>query len=213
MRLSPLFATGLLIASGLAAAPFARAAEAPYEVVIWADAKYDAAGALTALEFPQAKDYSEALLGNLRNRIAARPAAPKLDGDVPATYETGVRVTLTITPETGTVAVDDITDMPLVLRMTQASVTEDMAAGATDWDGRVMASCTVSVKGRCGPVEILTESGDAPEEARRIAKKALAGWRFQPQKVGGKPVEGKVVVPFVIERTGVSRPTLRNREA
>lgn len=213
MRLSPLFATGLLIASGLAAAPFARAADAPYEVVIWADAKYDAAGALTALEFPQAKDYSEALLGNLRNRIAARPAAPKLDGDVPATYETGVRVTLTITPETGTVAVDDISDMPLVLRMTQASVTEDMAAGATDWDGRVMASCTVSVKGRCGPVEILTESGDAPEEARRIAKKALAGWRFQPQKVGGKPVEGKVVVPFVIERTGVSRPTLRNREA
>lgn len=212
MRLSPLFAAGLLFASALAAAPSVRAADAPYEVVIWADAKYDAAGALTALEFPQAKDYSEALLGNLRNRIAARPAAPKLDGDVPATYETGVRVTLTITPETGTVAVDDITDMPLVLRMTQARFSEDMSAGATDWDGRVMASCTVNVKGRCGPVEILTASGEAPDEARRVAKAALAGWRFQPQKIGGKPVEGKVVVPFLIERAGVSRPTLRNRE-
>jgi hypothetical protein len=212
MRLSPLLATGLLFASAFTAMPSAHAADAPYEVVIWADAKYDAAGALTALEFPQAKDYSEALLGNLRNRIAARPATPKLDGDVPATYETGVRVTLTITPETGTVAVDDISDMPLVLRMTQARFTEDMSAGATDWDGRVMASCTVGVKGRCGPVEILTESGEAPEEARRIAKSALAGWRFEPQKVGGKPVEGKVVVPFVIERSGVSRPKLRNRE-
>jgi hypothetical protein len=212
MRLPPLFATGLLIASGLAASPFARAAEAPYEVVIWADAKYDAAGALTALEFPQAKDYSEALLGNLRNRIAARPATPKLDGDVPATYETGVRVTLTITPETGTVAVDDISDMPLVLRMTQVRFTEDMSAGSTAWDGRVMASCTVSVKGRCGPVEILPESSGAPEEARRFAKTSLAGWRFQPQKVGGKPVEGRVVAPFVIERSGVSRPTLRGRE-
>jgi hypothetical protein len=211
MRLSPLFATGLLFASALAAAPSVRAADAPYEVVVWAEAKYDAAGALASLEFPQAGDYSPALLGNLRNRIAARPVAPKLDGDVPATYETGVRVTLTITPETGTVSVDDISEMPLVLRMTKARFTEDMSAGATDWDGRVMASCTVNVKGRCGAVEILTDSGDAPEEARRIAKTALGGWRFQPQKVGGKPVEGKVVVPFVIERTGVSRPTLRDR--
>jgi hypothetical protein len=212
MRLAPLFAAGLLAASALAAPLAVLAADVPYEVTVWADAKYDAAGALTSLEFPQAADYSPALLGNLRNRIAARPAAPKLDGDVPATWETGVRVTLTITPETGTVSVDDITEMPLVLRMTKARFTEDMSAGATDWDGRVMASCTVSVKGRCGPVEILTESGEAPEEARRMAKTALSGWRFQPQKVGGQPVAGKVVVPFLIERTGVSRPTLRNRE-
>lgn len=207
---SPLFPA--LVALSLVAATSARADDAPYEVIVWADAKYDAAGALTSLEFPQAGEYSPALLGNLRNRIAARPAAPKLDGDVPATYETGVRVALTITPATGTVAVDDISDMPLVLRMTQGRFTEDMAAGASAWDGRVLASCTVSVKGRCGAVEVLTGTGEAPEEARRIAKTSLAGWRFEPQKVGGKPVEGKAVVPFVIERTGVSRPTLRNRD-
>jgi len=30
--------------------------------------------------------------------------------------------------------------------------------------------------------------------------------------VGGKAIETKVVLPFVIERAGVARPTLRNRE-
>ena len=207
---SPLFPA--LMALSLVAAMSARAADAPYEVVVWADAKYDATGALSSLEFPQAKDYAPALVDNLRNRIAARPASPKLDGDVPATFETGVRVTLTVTPETGSVAVDEIVDMPRVLRMTQARFTEDMAAGASAWDGRVMASCTVTVKGRCSAVEILSDSSDVPDEARRIAKRALLEWRFEPQKVGGKPVEGQAVVPFVIERTGVARPTLRNRE-
>lgn len=201
-----------VIALALATATPARAADAPYEVIVWADAKYDVAGALTALVFPQAKDYAPALLENLRTRIAARPASPRLDGDVPATFETGVRVTLTVTPETGSVSVDEIVDMPRVLRMTQARFTQDMASGASSWDGRVIGSCTVTVKGRCGAVEILSEAGDVPDEARRIAKRALSEWRFEPQQVGGKPIAGKVVVPFVIERTGVSRPTLRNRE-
>jgi len=207
--LSPFFLA--LTALSLVAATSARGADAPYEVVVWADAKYDAAGALTALEFPQAKDYAPALLDNLRTRIAARTIDPKLDGEVPASYETGVRVTLTVTPETGSVSVDDISDMPKVLRMTQIRFTEDMSGGATAWDGRVIASCTVSVKGRCGPVEVLSGSGEVPEEARRYAKASLAGWRFEPQKVGGKPIEGKVTVPFLIERTGVSRPKLRGR--
>lgn len=204
----PLFPA--LMALSPVAASAARAADAPYEVIIWADAKYDAAGALTSLEFPQASDYSPALLGNLRNRIAARPAAPRLDGDVPATYETGVRVALTITPATGKVAVDDISDMPLVLHMTKARFTEDMAAGAGAWDGLVEASCTVSVKGRCGPVEVLSGNAEVPQEVREVVKRSLSEWRFKPQTVGGKPVEGKVVVPFGIERAGVSRPTLRD---
>lgn len=207
---SPLFPA--LMALSLVAAMSARAADAPYEVVVWADAKYDAAGALSSLEFPQAADYAPALLGNLRARIAARPATPKLDGDVPATFETGVRVTLTVTPDTGSVSVDEIVDMPRVLRMTTARFSEDMAAGASSWDGRVVGSCTVTVKGRCGAVEILSGSGDVPDEVRPIAKRALSEWRFEPQKIGGKPVEGKAVVPFVIERAGVARPTLRNRE-
>jgi len=211
MRLLPLLFPAAMALCLAAAAP-ARAADAPYEVVVWADAKYDAAGALTALSFPQAKDYAPALLENLRTRIAARPASPRLDGDVPATFETGVRVTLTVTPETGSVSVDEMVDMPRVLRTTQARFTEDMAAGAVSFDGRVVASCTVSVKGRCGPVEILTDNGEVSQEVRQIAKSALSGWRFEPQKVGGKAIETKVVLPFVIERAGVARPTLRNRE-
>lgn len=206
---SPLFPA--LIALSLVAATSVRAADAPYEVIIWADAKYDAAGTLTSLEFPKASEYSPALLGNLRNRIAARPATPRLDGDVPATYETGVRVALTITPATGTVAVDDISDMPLVLRMTQVRFTEDMAGGAFTWEGPVMASCTVTVKGRCGPVEVVSGNAEVPQDLRQVVKRSLSEWRFEPQKIGGKAVEGKVVVPFRFEHAGVSRPTLRTR--
>lgn len=211
MRSFPFFLSSAVMLCLVAATP-ARAADAPYEVVVWADAKYDAAGALTALEFPQAKQYAPALLDNLRTRIAARPMPPKLDGDVPATYETGVRVTLTVTPETGSVSVDEVSDMPLVLRMTKARFTEDMAAGSTAWGGVVVAKCTVTVKGRCGTVEIVTNGVQVPQEAREFAKSSLSGWRFKPQQIGGKPIEGTVVVPFRIERAGVSRPTLRNRE-
>lgn len=209
MRVSSLIAVGLAAVFAIAA-PCAQAADSPYEVIVWAKARYDAAGTLTSLEFPHASDYSPALLGNLRSRIAARPIDPKLDGDVPATYETGVRVALTITPDTGTVAVDDISDIPLVLRMTKAQFTQDVSANPA-WDGRVLASCTVSVKGRCGAVDILSGTAQAPEEARRFAKASLAGWRFEPQKIAGKPIEGQVIVPFLIERAGVSRPTLRGR--
>ena len=212
MRLTPSLAVVLAAVIAFSASPRVHAADEPYEVVVWADAEYDATGALTALEFPQAKDYAPALLENLRARIAARPASPRLDGDVPATFETGVRVTMTITPDTGSVSVDEIIEMPRVLRMTKARFTEDMAAGASAWDGKVIGSCTVTVKGRCGAVEIMSDASDVPDEARRIAKRALADWRFEPQKVGGKPVEGKAVVPFVIERAGVARPTLRTRD-
>jgi hypothetical protein len=210
MRLRSIFLPALMALALAATAP-ARAADAPYEVVIWADAKYDATGALASLEFQQADDYAPALLANLRTRITARPTEPKLAGDTPATFETGVRVTLTVTPETGSVAVDEIVDMPRVVRMTQARFTED-STGVPTWDGRVVVRCKVSVKGRCGTIEVVTRAGEAPAEALRIAKTAMSGWRFEPQKIGGKAVEGEAVVAVVMERTGVSRPQLRDRQ-
>ena len=207
--LSPLFPA--VAALSLAFVAPLQAAEAPYEVTVWADARYDGTGALTALEFPQAKEYAPALLENLRTRIAARPAQPRLDGGAPASFETGVRVTLTVTPDTGSVSVDDIVEMPRVLRMTKARFAQDLS-GTANWNGRVQATCTVTVKGRCGSIEFPADNGGAPDEARRIAKDALAGWRFEPQKLGGKPVEGKATVSFEIEREGVTRPTIPGRE-
>ncbi len=210
MRLfSPLFPA--LVALSLAFAAPAQAAGEPYEVTVWADAQYDAAGALTTLEFPQAKDYAPALLENLRTRIAARPANPRLSDGAPATFQTGVRVTLTVTPETGSVSVDEMVDMPRVLRMTKARFAQDLS-GSANWDGRVQATCTVTVKGRCSSIVFPADNGGAPDEARRIAKDALAGWRFEPQKLGGKPVEGQATVSFEIERDGVTRPTIPGRE-
>ncbi|PZO07498.1 MAG: hypothetical protein DCF27_10780 [Lysobacteraceae bacterium] len=211
MRLLPFIFPAVITLSLSAVAP-AFAADAPYEVIVWADAKYDATGALAALEFPQAQEYAPALLENLRARIAARPASPKLAGDVPATWETGVRVALTVTPETGSVTVDDISDSPLVLRMTSVRFTEDMAGVAYTWEGRVMASCNVTVKGRCSAVHIVSGNADVPHDLREVAKRTVAEWRFKPQKLAGRAVEGKLVVPMAIERVGVSRPTLRGRE-
>jgi len=69
----------------------------------------------------------------------------------------------------------------------------------------VVVQCTVTVSGRCGPVEVVDQAPGMPESARRFAKDSLARWVFEPQRVGGKPIETVVRVPIRIE-TRHNRP-------
>lgn len=203
-----------VLAVGLALFPCrSPAADAPYPVEIWADASYDVAGRLVELDFPQKADYPAAFLENLRQRVAARPATPYLQAGQPATFETGVRIQLTVTPGAGggSVSVDGITLAPRVLRMTVAKLPGDISRSG-DWDGVVMARCEVTAKGRCSQVEVVEANGLAPATARDLARRSLEGWRFKPQRADGKAIVSPTVVAVRVEKEGVARPVLRDRE-
>lgn len=209
MRPSVLFSAIALSFVLAVASVAAQAADEPYEVVVWADAEYSAAGELVELEFVGAKEYPEAFLANVRNRIVAREyTAPVVDGQ-PATFETGVRVTLTVTPGAGggQVKIDEIADSARVLRMSAAKRPANV--NSMDWNGTVVARCTVTVKGRCNLAEVMERSGLDAAAAGTFAKGSLEGWRFKPQRVNGNPIESDVVVPITLEAEGSVRPQIR----
>ena len=211
MRPTSLLCSALLVVSALVAAVPAQAADEPYEIVVWADADYAASGELTSLEFIDAKDYPEPFLANLRSRIEAREyTAPVVDGQ-PARFETGVRVTITITPGAGggQVKIDEIVDGARVLRMTAARAPTNVQGN--QWSGVVLARCIITAKGRCNLADVVERSGLDGSSATSFAKGTLEGWRFKPQRVNGKPVESELIVPLKLEAAGVTRPVLRDR--
>lgn len=199
-----------LVAFALAAPAAAQEAEAPYEMSIWADVTYAADGQITKLEFPQEDEYPAPFLQNIAARIAARPLQPREDNGQPATFETGVRVTVTVTPGAGggSVSVDAIDEAPRVTRMTKFVIREQDAI-LSENGGVVRVRCTVSAKGRCQRVDFV--SADVPASTRDYTQRSMAGWRFEPQRLNGKPVAGSIVVPLEIESKGIVRPVIKTR--
>jgi hypothetical protein len=200
----------LLALALLAGTAHAQAPTEPYELVVWADVTYAADGQITALEFPQQDEFPAAFLENLRARIAARPPQPREYEGQPGTFQTGVRVTVTVTPgpSGGSVSVDAIDEAPRVTRMTKFVLREQDLI-LTQEGGVVRVRCTVSSKGRCQRVDF--EVADVPSETRDYAQRSMAGWRFEPQRFNGKPVAGSIVVPLEVEARDVVRPVIKTR--
>lgn len=202
-------AAALLGIAWFAGAASAQDASAPYERVVWADVTYAADGQITELDFPQKDDYPAAFLDNLRTRIAARPPQPREHEGRPATFRTGVRVTVTVTQGAGggSVSVDAIEEAPRVTRMTRFVFREQDAILA-EAGGVVRVRCVVSSKGRCQRVDF--EVADVPASTREYALRSMAGWRFEPQRLNGRPVAGSIVVPLEVRALGIVRPVLRS---
>jgi hypothetical protein len=206
--LAPVLLAVLLAAVAMVAPAGAQEAAEPYELTIWADVTYAADGQITQLEFPQQDEYPAAFLENIRARIAARPPQPREDNGQPATFQTGVRVNVTVSPATGSVTVDAIDEAPRVTRMTRFVLREEDAILA-EAGGVVRVRCTVSTKGRCQRVDF--ELADVPASTREYALRSMGGWRFEPQRLNGKPVAGTIVVPLEVESMGIVRPTIQTR--
>lgn len=204
------FMAALLLALSAAAPALAQQATEPYELVVWADVTYAPDGQITALTFPQKDEFPAAFLDNIGARIAARPPQPREHEGEPVTFETGVRVTVTVKPGAsgGSVSVDAIEEVPRVTRMTKFVLREQDVILAQE-GGVVRVRCTVSSKGRCQRVDF--EVADVPTETRDYALRSMAGWRFEPQRANGKPVAGSIVVPLEVEALGVVRPVIKTR--
>lgn len=204
-----LTALACLITTSLWAMPLtAQPSRAPYTVDLWATLLFDTSGQASSVKVREAGDYPPALLEAVQSRLAqARiPPVQALDGSGRvATFQSGVRVRLAITPGTaesadaapGQVRIAGLRIEPMPSQRYAASFPPDIGRGA-DWQGRVNASCMLDTQGRCGPVQIEAVPG-IPESVRRWARASLAGWTFEPQRVDDQPVPSEVRVSFTLE--------------
>lgn len=179
------------------------AAEPPFEVTVLSRVLFGADGQAGEITLMDEASYPVPFAAAVRARLErARIPAPKDAAGQPATFRTGVRMVFTVTPAaTGAqVKVTGLSIEPLALRRHYEPLPREIA-NASDWSADVVASCTVSIEGRCQSIHVLAMPGQ-PEVVRRYARDSLDRWEFEPQQVAGKPVEGEVKVVFRLSSRG-----------
>lgn len=178
--------------------------EKPYDVTVWADVVYDATGNPVQITFPDKAKYPEKFIQHLQMKLAVRRIEPRRDNGVPATFETGVTIGLTVSPSaTGAeVKINEIREAPRTVSMTMAKFPADLLRSG--WTGVIRTKCTVGLEGRCVKTEVLNAAG-MPKSAIKFGLVSMNGWRFIPQKVNGKVVEYEFIVPYTLTSTSHRR--------
>jgi len=117
----------------------------------------------------------------------------------PATFRTGVRVSLEVRKDAaaGAVAIKGLEMAPLPIERNFVGYPAD-AKNSPGWSGAVTVACTVTVEGLCRDIVVDALPG-MPESVRKFGKASLEAWRFRPQEVNGKPVEGRALVSLQLE--------------
>lgn len=179
----------LLLALALPAS--AQDAGAPYEVSVWARVLFGTDGKPAEFTLVDEDKYPAKFAENVKARIArASIPPPQVDGK-PATLRSGVEMRFTVTPagQGGTVRVDGISMGAIPVKKYFAAYPADIAATG-GWQGEASGVCRIGTDGRCATIEVVAAAG-MPESVRRHVKASLEQWLFEPQQVGGKPIEGE----------------------
>lgn len=192
---SVFLAAGLALSASAVAAEEATPPNEPYRVTVWADVSYDVTGNPTQIEFPDRDKYPAKFIQSLMVKLATRHIDPPLDHGVPATFDTGELISLTVTPSAtdGQVHVDAIEEMPRILKMATGEMPEDLRQA--NWSGIIRVRCMIGVDGSCIQTQILGTDA-VPQSARKLVLTAMKAWRFKPQRINGKPAEFAYAVPY-----------------
>lgn len=198
--------TALALLLSAALTPAIAAPDKPYTVAIWATVEIGAEGTVTASEIKKPSDYPAPFLAAVNKRIAALRIDPPMDAGAPATLRSGLLLSYTVTPSAtgGSVSLDSINLSPLPVREHFAPYPRELS-GPEDWKGKLTVSCLVGVDGMCGAIEVVSDNGVLPEPARRFARDSLQKWKFEPQRLNGKPVEARfsTVLDMTVEKTEI----------
>ena len=198
--------TALALLLSAALTPAAAAPDKPYTVAIWATVEIGVEGTVTASEIKKPSDYPAPFLAAVEKRIAALRIDPPMDAGAPATLRSGLLLSYTVTPSAtgGSVPLDSINLSPLPVREQFAPYPRELS-GPEDWKGKLTVSCLVGVDGMCGTIEVVSDNGVLPEPARRFAHDSLQKWKFEPQRLNGKPVEARfsTVLDMTVEKTEI----------
>ncbi|MGH8104698.1 MAG: hypothetical protein ACREO2_00100, partial [Arenimonas sp.] len=155
-----LFGMSILFSAGVIAGE-AEIAK-PYKLVVWADVMYDTTGRPTQISFPDKDKYPAKFIQNLQIKLSQSRINPPLDNDLPATFETGVRIDLTITPSEsgGSVKIDGMYEQPRVTKKAMDKYPPELLQA--NWTGVVKVKCTVGLEGKCSKLE-LVDPGNIPD--------------------------------------------------
>lgn len=185
-------------------------AEPPFEVTVLSRVVFGTDGQAGEITLLDEATYPAPFAAAVRTRLErARIPPPQDAAGKPATFRTGVRMVFTVTPAaTGAqVKVTGLSIEPLAIRRHYEPLPRDIAR-ASDWSTDVVASCTVTVEGRCQAIHVQAQPGQ-PEVVRRYARDSLDRWEFEPQQVAGKPIEGEVKVVFRLNSRGLQPEDFR----
>ena len=196
--------TRVVLASAVAVLSWAsHAAEPPqpYVVEVWSDTLFGMDGTAQRVEIVRPEQYPAGFVERVKQRFAAMRIPPvKDDKGEPATFQTGVRLSVEITPpgadgKGGSARIGGVQMGPLVLKAYAASRPDDVPA-----DSQTLAEveCVVGVDGACGDVKLARVLPDSPT-FRRWAVASLRGYKFAPQRVNGTPVPAPYKVTLVLE--------------
>jgi TonB family protein len=190
-----LFKLGIIIFAFFANIAAAEAPSKPYQVTVWAEVIYDTTGSPTQVNFPDKKYYPAKFIQNLQIKLATRNIKPRMENDLPATFETDVLINLTVIPSGSGAEVifDDISEQPRPIKRAMDKYPGDLASGG--WSGDAKIKCTISPQGKCTKPEII-DSPSLPESARKFALGSIKAWRFRPQKINSKPISSTVTIPI-----------------
>jgi hypothetical protein len=191
--------------------PSALAADAPYAVSVTASVLFAADGTAKEIAIIDEAKHPAAFVSNVKARLQRARIPPQMDAGTPATFRTGVLMDFVVTPgengAAGKVAMSSLVMSPLPTKQYFAAYPKDISQTG-GWKGSVQASCVVGIEGRCTTISIDALPG-MPESVRRYAKASLEGWLFQPQELGGKPVEGEYKISMDFETLDSTPDNLR----
>lgn len=189
MSMKPLLLA--LAALGLSLPAAAQAPNEPYEVSVWARVLFGTDGKPVEYALVDEEKYPAKFAENVKARIARASIPPPAVDGKPATLRSGVEMRFTVTPSSqgGTVKVDGIAMGAMPLRKYFAAYPQDIAQ-IGGWKGEATGVCRIGTEGRCTSVEVTALPG-MPESVRRHVKASLEKWQFEPQQIGGQPVEGE----------------------
>ena len=158
------------------------------------DATFGKDGKVTELRPHNEAEHPAALWNNLKSRLGSMKLPPvKADDGEPATFRTGLYVTLEVSSgegSAGQVRIKGLDARPLALSKDYWGL-PTMVANNGEWTGSVEAECLVGVDGRCGDVKVKAVAS-MPQVVIKWATASLALWRFQPPEINGKPIAAPV---------------------
>jgi len=170
------------------------AKESDYLVTVWVAARFAADGTVESFRFSTLVEHPAAFLDQVRPVLLRARVPPAEHEGRPAVLDTGVRVTISISPDQQSFRVANLSLQPLPLR-TFSPASPEMPHHSTPGRFTVDASCVVSIIGRCRDISLQSQ-GNPPEAFRRNVREAFSRWEFEPQRVNGQAIEGEAKMGF-----------------
>lgn len=175
----------------------AAAQEVHQALHVWFDVLFDENGQVSRITPIDEASQPPAFWQGMTARLQKAKIPPRQVDGKNASFRTGVRLFLNVDKEKSTVGIRSMEMLPIPTTIAYSSYPKD-AGGSAGWEGEIKLTCKVGTDGTCVQGNVDMPAG-MPDSLRRFGRTSMDQWRFQPQEVDGKPVEGEYVVQMKLK--------------